>query len=302
MADRIAQTVAAGVLERRAEKVFHPDSYGYRPGRSALDAVGTCRERRWKTDWVIDLDIRKFFDSVPWDLIVKAVEAHTDHETRWVVLYVRRWLEAPVQLPDGTLQQRGRGTPQGSAVTPPTQWITLAHVTLRVGCVVVAAVAGVFPDGDAVADGDLVRADEHVLDQQPQYPLPFFGAGGDCPSAQRGEEALQVPGEPEAGVAVGGLGVEGVELAFQGRFAGAQVRHLGAQLVDGDQLLGERLDHRGDGGAGLGQRQFQLPTLAGDRVGGAGLLEPFIYFSISARIRAGSASRQTMWSHTTRSR
>ena len=105
-----------GSWGRRVEPIFHPDSYGYRPGRSALDAVGACRERCWKTDWVIDLDIRKFFDSVPWDLIVKAVEANTD--LPWVVLYVQRWLQAPLQLPDGTLQQRDRGTPQGSAVSP----------------------------------------------------------------------------------------------------------------------------------------------------------------------------------------
>jgi group II intron reverse transcriptase/maturase len=116
VADRIAQTVVAGVLEAKVEPIFHSDSYGYRPKRSALDAVGACRQRCWKTDWVIDLDIRKFFDSVPWDLVVKAVEANTD--LPWVVLYVRRWLEAPLQLPDGTLQQRDRGTPQGSAVSP----------------------------------------------------------------------------------------------------------------------------------------------------------------------------------------
>ncbi|MFI6731250.1 group II intron reverse transcriptase/maturase, partial [Streptomyces atratus] len=114
--DRIAQTVVAQVLERKVEPIFHPDSYGYRPRRSALDAVEVCRRRCWKADWVIDLDIRKFFDSVPWDLIVKAVEANTD--LPWVVLYVRRWLNAPLQLPDGTLQQRDRGTPQGSAVSP----------------------------------------------------------------------------------------------------------------------------------------------------------------------------------------
>ncbi len=116
VADRIAQTVVAMELERKVEPVFHEDSYGYRPGRSALDAVAVCRERCWKTDWVIDLDIEKFFDSVPWDLVVKAVEANTD--LPWVVLYVRRWLTAPLQLPDGTLQQRDRGTPQGSAVSP----------------------------------------------------------------------------------------------------------------------------------------------------------------------------------------
>jgi RNA-directed DNA polymerase len=114
--DRIAQTVVARRLGEKVEPILHPDSYGYRPGRSPLHAIETCRKRCWKTDWLIDLDIQKFFDSVPWDLVVKAVEANTD--LPWVVLYVKRWLEAPVALPDGTLQQRDRGTPQGSAVSP----------------------------------------------------------------------------------------------------------------------------------------------------------------------------------------
>ena len=116
VADRIAQTVVAMHLEERAEPRFHPDSYGYRPKRSALDAVATCRQRCWKYDWVIDLDVQKFFDSVPWDLVVKAVEAVTD--TPWVLLYVKRWLAAPLQRPDGTLVERDEGTPQGSAVSP----------------------------------------------------------------------------------------------------------------------------------------------------------------------------------------
>jgi RNA-directed DNA polymerase len=116
IADRIAQTVVAARLEEKVEPIFHPDSYGYRPGRSALDAVGTCRVRCWKYDWVIDLDVQKFFDSVSWDLVVKAVAAHTD--LPWVLLYVKRWLAAPIQLPDGTLQDRDRGTPQGSAISP----------------------------------------------------------------------------------------------------------------------------------------------------------------------------------------
>jgi RNA-directed DNA polymerase len=116
VADRTAQTVVARRLEQKVEPIFHPDSYGYRPGRSALDAVAACRRRCWSYDWVIDLDIQKFFDSVPWELVVKAVAAHTDQP--WVVLYVTRWLQAPLQLPDGTLQQRDRGTPQGSAVSP----------------------------------------------------------------------------------------------------------------------------------------------------------------------------------------
>jgi group II intron reverse transcriptase/maturase len=116
VADRIAQTVVARRLEAKVEPIFHQDSYGYRPGRSALDAVAACRKRCWEYAWVIDLDIQKFFDSVSWDLTVKAVQAHTD--LPWVVLYVQRWLKAPVQLPEGTLQQRDRGTPQGSAISP----------------------------------------------------------------------------------------------------------------------------------------------------------------------------------------
>lgn len=116
VADRVAQTVVARHLGIRVEKIFHEDSYGYRPRKSALQAIGACRQRCWKRDWVIDLDIQKFFDSVRWDLIVKAVEAHTD--AVWVTLYVQRWLRAPLALPDGTLQKRDRGTPQGSAVSP----------------------------------------------------------------------------------------------------------------------------------------------------------------------------------------
>jgi RNA-directed DNA polymerase len=126
IADRVAQTVVARRLEARVAPTFHLDSYGYRPGRSALDAVRVCRQRCWKYGWVIDLDIQKFFDSVPWDLIVKAVQANTDQP--WVILYVKRWLQAPVQMPDGTLQQRDRGTPQGSAVSP-----VLANLFLHYG-------------------------------------------------------------------------------------------------------------------------------------------------------------------------
>ncbi|GAA0921865.1 MULTISPECIES: group II intron reverse transcriptase/maturase [Streptomyces violaceusniger group] len=116
VADRVAQTVVARHLMRRVEPVFHPDSFGYRPGRSALDAVERCRKRCWKRDWVVELDIARFFDSVPWDLLVKAVEAHTD--AVWVKLYVRRWLGAPLVMPDGSLLERERGTPQGAPVSP----------------------------------------------------------------------------------------------------------------------------------------------------------------------------------------
>ncbi len=116
VADRIAQTVARLYLEPKVEPLFHPDSYGYRPGRSALQAVGVCRERCWRSNWVIDLDIRAFFDSVPHELVLLAVRRHTDE--RWILLYVERWLKAPLQQEDGTLVQRDRGTPQGSSISP----------------------------------------------------------------------------------------------------------------------------------------------------------------------------------------
>ena len=116
VADRVAQTAAAMLLEEKLEPIFHPDSYGYRPGRSAHDALATTRKRCWKKDWVIDLDIRAFFDSVPWDLMIKAVAHHTDE--RWVLLYIERWLRAPMQMADGTLREREKGTPQGSPVSP----------------------------------------------------------------------------------------------------------------------------------------------------------------------------------------
>jgi RNA-directed DNA polymerase len=114
--DRVAQTAAAMALEPSVEKVFHGDSYGYRPRRSALDAVAVCRERCWKHDWVLDLDIKSFFDSVPWDLMLRAVARHTDQ--KWVLMYVERWLEAPMRMADGTLVPRVKGTPQGSPISP----------------------------------------------------------------------------------------------------------------------------------------------------------------------------------------
>jgi RNA-directed DNA polymerase len=116
VADRIAQTVVRAYLEPEVEPIFHPDSYGYRPGRSAHDALATCRERCWKFDWAIDLDLKAFFDSISWDLMLKAVSKHTD--LRWVLLYIERWLKAPLQREDGTVVQRERGTPQGSAISP----------------------------------------------------------------------------------------------------------------------------------------------------------------------------------------
>ncbi|MCA1703991.1 MAG: group II intron reverse transcriptase/maturase [Actinobacteria bacterium] len=123
--DRVAQAAAARALEPNVEAIFHEDSYGYRPGRAPVDAVAVCRERCFKKDWVVDLDIRAFFDSVPWDLMLRAVARHTDR--KWVVMYVERWLKAPMQEPDGMLVRRVKGTPQGSPISPVLANLFLHH-------------------------------------------------------------------------------------------------------------------------------------------------------------------------------
>lgn len=116
VSDRVAQGVVKGYLEPELERYFHPDSYGYRPGKSALDAVGVARKRCWRYDWALHLDIRAYFDSILHELLLKAVRKHT--ECAWVLLYIERWLKAPVQLEDGTLEPREKGSPQGSVVSP----------------------------------------------------------------------------------------------------------------------------------------------------------------------------------------
>src|ERR1700734_2175042 len=116
ISDRVAQTVAKMVLEPLVEPRFHPDSYGYRPGRSALDAVGVARERCWKYDWVLEFDIKGLFDNIDHALLLKAVRKHVKCE--WALLYIERWLTAPMELEDGTRVGRTRGTPQGGVVSP----------------------------------------------------------------------------------------------------------------------------------------------------------------------------------------
>lgn len=114
--DRVAQAVVKQYLERIVEPHFHADSYGYRPGRSAHQAVERARERCWRFKWVLDLDIRGFFDSLDHALVLRAVRRFTD--CRWVLLYVERWLRVDVVLPDGQRERRERGTPQGGVVSP----------------------------------------------------------------------------------------------------------------------------------------------------------------------------------------
>jgi len=116
VADRIAQAVVKLVLEPGVDSQFHADSYGYRPGKSAHAAVAQARRRCWTYDWVVDLDIKGFFDNLPHDLVERAVARHTT--LPWVRLYVARWLRAPVERPDGTREQRDKGTPQGGVISP----------------------------------------------------------------------------------------------------------------------------------------------------------------------------------------
>jgi group II intron reverse transcriptase/maturase len=114
--DRVAQTVLKLALEPKVEPVFHRDSYGYRPGRSQRQALEVCRKRCWSHDWVVDLDVRKFFDTVPWEKLLKAVAYHTDQ--KWVLMYVERCLKAPMKHADGTLQERTMGAVQGGPFSP----------------------------------------------------------------------------------------------------------------------------------------------------------------------------------------
>jgi RNA-directed DNA polymerase len=114
--DRIAQMVVKRSLEPLVEAHFHEDSYGYRPGKSALDAVGVARQRCWRYAWVLDLDIKSFFEEIDRGLLMRAVRKHT--QCPWVLLYIERWLRAPVQMADGSLIGRDRGTPQGGVVSP----------------------------------------------------------------------------------------------------------------------------------------------------------------------------------------
>jgi len=139
VSDRVAQMVVKMYLEPDVEPNFHPDSYGYIRGRSALDAVGVVRKRCWKYNWVIDLDIKGFFDNIDHDLMLHAVKKHT--ASKWMLLYIERWLKAPAQLENGSLVERKMGTPQGGVISPLLaniflhhaldEWMRLDHPSIR---------------------------------------------------------------------------------------------------------------------------------------------------------------------------
>ena len=116
VADRVAQMVVKKIVERELEPIFLSDSYGYRPNKSALDAIGVTRARCWKYDWVLEFDIRGLFDNIDHSLLLKAVRKHVTCE--WALLYIERWLTAPMLLEDGTWVERTRGTPQGGVISP----------------------------------------------------------------------------------------------------------------------------------------------------------------------------------------
>jgi RNA-directed DNA polymerase len=126
VADRIAQMVIKLEFEPCVEPYFLPDSYGYRPNKSALDAVGITRQRCWRYDWLLEYDIRGLFDNLDHELLMKAVKKHTDN--KWIILYIERWLKAPMQMPDGSLKERSRGVPQGSCIGPVLSNLFLHYV------------------------------------------------------------------------------------------------------------------------------------------------------------------------------
>uniref|UniRef100_UPI0038BB9AC2 group II intron reverse transcriptase/maturase n=1 Tax=Paraburkholderia heleia TaxID=634127 RepID=UPI0038BB9AC2 len=116
VADRVAQTVVKLIIEPSLDAIFHPDSYGYRPGRSAKQAVAITRERCWRYEWVVEFDIKAAFDQIDHGLLMKAVRTHI--KENWILLYIERWLVAPFETEDGTRVPRERGTPQGGVVSP----------------------------------------------------------------------------------------------------------------------------------------------------------------------------------------
>ena len=123
--DRIAQMVVKMEFEPLVEPHFLPDSYGYRPNKSALDAVGVTRKRCWNYDWVLEFDIKGLFDNIPHQLLMKAVRKHTDNP--WVLLYIERWLTVPLQQRDGQLTERTQGT-QGGLISPVLSNLFLHYV------------------------------------------------------------------------------------------------------------------------------------------------------------------------------
>lgn len=116
ISDRIAQMVVRMEFEPLVEPIFCNDSYGYRPDRSAIDAIGVTRKRCWEMAWLIEFDIKGLFDNINHELMMRAVHKHTNN--KWVILYIERFLKAPILMPDGKKRERNSGTPQGGVISP----------------------------------------------------------------------------------------------------------------------------------------------------------------------------------------
>ncbi len=285
VADRTVQAALKLVLEPIFEADFLPVSYGFRPKRRAQDAIAEIQRFGTKGYlWVLDADIEACFDSISHPALMDRVRARV--KDKRVLTLVRAFLKAGIMTESGDRRETHTGTPQGGIITPPTQWATRAWVTLRSVLILVLVVGGAFAYGDAVPDGDLFGADEDVFDQQSQHVLTLGYLGARGLLAELGEESFEVVGEFEVGVAVGELGFQGVELAAQVAFACAQVRHPGAQFIEGDQLFLERFDHAGDRGGGFGQGCFEAAALAGGRIAGAGAFEALVDLG-SDQLRVG---------------
>jgi RNA-directed DNA polymerase len=126
VSDRVAQMVIKLMFEPYVEPHFLPDSYGYRPQKSALDAIGVTRQRCWQYDWVVEYDIKGLFDNLDHELLMKAVKKHTDNKC--IILYIERWLKAPMQLPNRSLRERTKGVPQGGVISPVLSNLFLHYV------------------------------------------------------------------------------------------------------------------------------------------------------------------------------
>ncbi|WP_433716656.1 reverse transcriptase/maturase family protein [Nocardia sp. CA-084685] len=214
--DKLLGEVIRLLLEAYYEPQFSDRSHGFRPGRGCHTALSEVADTWTGTTWFVEGDVSDCFGSLDHQVLL-AILAEKIHDNRFLRL-TRNMLEAGY-LEEWTWNATVSGAPQGGVVTPPTQ---LAMFALLVGVAGRGgAVAGAFADGDAVADGDLFGSDEDVFDQQFQHAATFVDGRGFGVVVELGEEALQVGGKGEVGVAVGELGVEGVDLVAQAGFAGA---------------------------------------------------------------------------------
>ena len=226
--DRVVQASLKAVLEPIFEADFKPCSYGFRPNRRSQDAIAEIHQLssgRSDYHWILEADIKACFDEIEHTALMGRLRVRI--KDKRICGMVKAFLKSGIFTELGDREESLSGTPQGGIFTPPTQQRTFAHVTLRVGGVVVAAAAGWFPDRDAVADGEFVGSDEDVLDDGAQDALAVFGGSGGRAGTEAGEEALEVAGQLEVGVAVGGLRVEGGELVASGRLRGRGGRASG---------------------------------------------------------------------------